>query len=242
MNPALLEYGRALRRRWRWIVWGLLLTLGATALFLLVEPPLYRSEATVFVRTPGDVSRVLDGGDSYAQGRARTYSALARSTDLAARVVENAGLDVTPEVLSERIDASPRQGTALIDVSVDAASAAESRRTATVFLAEYAATVRTLESVPGSLVPRAELVVVDRPGRRNASSPGARPSGSFSSARRWSACSGCHGRGGPFDLRQLGARSPRRRPILRASSCSARSAANRADSERSMIAAFATAC
>lgn len=164
MNSALLEYGGALRRRWRWIVWGLLLTLGVTALFLLVEPPLYRSEATVFVRTPGDVSRVLDGGDSYAQGRARTYSALARSTDLAARVVENAGLNVTPEVLSERIDASPRQGTALIDVTVDTPSAAESRRTATVFLTEYAATVRTLESVPGSLVPRAELVVVDGPG------------------------------------------------------------------------------
>ena len=164
MNPALLEYGRALRRRWRWIVWGLLLTLAATALFLLFEPPRYRSEATVFVRTPGDVSRVLDGGDSFAHGRARTYSALARSTDLAARVVENAGLDVTPEMLSERIHASPRQGTALIDVSVDASSAAESRRTATVFLAEFATTVRTLESVPGSLVPRAELVVVDRPG------------------------------------------------------------------------------
>jgi capsular polysaccharide biosynthesis protein len=164
MNPALLEYGRALRQRWRWLVWGLLLALGATALFLLFEPPLYRSEAAVFVRTPGDVSRVVDGGDSYAQGRARTYSALARSTDLAARVVENAGLGVTPEVLSERINASPRQGTALIDVSVDAPSAADSRRTATVFLAEYAATVRTLESVPGSLVPRAELVVVDQPG------------------------------------------------------------------------------
>ena len=164
MNPALLEYGRALRRQWRWLVWGLLLALGATALLLLVEPPRYRSEATVFVRTPGDVSRVLDGGDSYAEGRARTYSALAGSTDLAALVVENAGLDVTPEVLSERIGASPRQGTALIDVWVDAPSAAESRRTATVFLSEYAATVRTLESVPGSLVPRAELIVVDRPG------------------------------------------------------------------------------
>ena len=40
----------------------------------------------------------------------------------------------------------------------------EAQRTATVFLSEYAATVRTLESVPGSLVPRAELVVVDAPG------------------------------------------------------------------------------
>lgn len=164
MNPALLQYGRALRRRWRWVGWGLLLTLVATTLFLLIQPPLYRSQATVLVRTPGDVSRVLDGGDSYAQGRARTYSALASSTDLAARVIDNAGLDVTPEVLARRIRAAPRQGTALIDVSIEAPSADASHRTAMAFLAEYAATVRTLESVPGSLVPRAELVVVDPPG------------------------------------------------------------------------------
>jgi hypothetical protein len=34
-----------------------------------------------------------------------------------------------------------------------------------VLLEEYAATVRSLESVPGSVVPRADLVVVDPPGR-----------------------------------------------------------------------------
>src|SRR6201999_2132722 len=83
----LREYGRVLRIRWRWIVWGVLLTLVATTVFLILWPPLYRSDATVFVRTPGDVSRVRDGGDSYAQSRARTYAVLASSRSMSERII-----------------------------------------------------------------------------------------------------------------------------------------------------------
>ncbi|MBH0121120.1 Wzz/FepE/Etk N-terminal domain-containing protein [Rhodococcus sp. NPDC003382] len=163
MTGPIAEYVRVLRERWRWLVWGALLALAATTLFLFIRPPLYRYDATVFVRTPGDVSRVLDGGDSYAQGRARTYAALARSNDLAARVVADLGLEVTPTELSERVTAHNPSGTALIDFEFGARSPTEADRIATVLLSELAATVRTLESVPGSLVPRAELVVVDTP-------------------------------------------------------------------------------
>lgn len=146
-------------------MWGILLALAVTTVFLILQPPLYRSEATVFVRTPGDVSQVQDGGDSYAQARASTYAALANNTSVSARVIADLGLDLKPEILSQRIQATHLPGTALIDIAVSAPSAAEAQRTATVLLSEYATTVRTLESVPGSLVPRAELVVVDPPGR-----------------------------------------------------------------------------
>ena len=164
MNSALADYIRVLRIRWRWMVWGVLIVLGLTTILLLLQPPMYHSDATVFVRTPGDVSQVVDGGDTYAQGRAKTYAALASSTSVSARVITDLGLDLEPETLSERIKATNPPGTALIDITVSAPSAAEAQRTATVFLSEYAATVRALESVPGSLVPRAELVVVDPPG------------------------------------------------------------------------------
>jgi capsular polysaccharide biosynthesis protein len=72
-------------------------------------------------------------------------------------------LAIDPQILSQRIKAANPPGTALINITVDAQSAAEAQRTANVFLSEYEATVRALESVPGSLVPRAELVVVDPP-------------------------------------------------------------------------------
>jgi capsular polysaccharide biosynthesis protein len=144
-------------------MWGVLLALTVTTAFLIVSPPLYRSEATLFVRTPGDVSQVQDGGDSYAQGRAQTYAALANNTTVAARVIADLGLDLKPEVLSERISATHPTGTALIHVALSAPSAQQAQRTLGVLLSEYAADVRALESVPGSLVPRAELVIVDPP-------------------------------------------------------------------------------
>jgi capsular polysaccharide biosynthesis protein len=165
MSTTLAQYGGLLLARWRWIMWGVLLALAATTLFLILEPPLYRSEATVFVRTPGDVSQVQDGGDLYAQGRANTYAALANSTSVSSRVIADLGLDLKPEILSRRIRATHLGGTALIHIGVSAPSAEEAQRTATVLLSEYETTVRTLESVPGLLVPRAELVVVDPPGR-----------------------------------------------------------------------------
>jgi capsular polysaccharide biosynthesis protein len=164
MNPALAGYLRVVRIRWRWVMWGVLIALSAATILLFFPPSTYRSGATVFVRTPGDVSRVLDGGDLYAQGRAKTYAALVGSPSVSARVIADLGLHLEPENLSGRIEATNPPGTALIDISVTAPSAAEAQKTATVFLSEYAAMVRDLESIPGSLVPRAELVVVDPPG------------------------------------------------------------------------------
>ncbi|SDE15717.1 Wzz/FepE/Etk N-terminal domain-containing protein [Rhodococcus tukisamuensis] len=163
MSAVLLDYGRVLRERWRWVVWGALLAVGAAVVVLLLAPPLYRSTATVFIRTPGDVSRAVDGGDSYAQHRAGNYVELADSTDLAARVVGDLGIDLAPETLAGRTTATNRPGTVLIDVAVDAPTAGEAQRTLTVFLPEYAAAVHALETVTGSVVPRAELVVVNDP-------------------------------------------------------------------------------
>ncbi|BAW04940.1 cell shape-determining protein [Nocardia seriolae] len=143
----------------------MLAALATTTVFLLVRPPVYRSEATVFIRTPGDVSRVIDGGDSYAKARGRTYAALAESPDLAAVVLGDLTLAEDPARFAHRISASNRTGTVLIDLGITGPTAAETARTAEVFLTDYAALVRTLETVPGSPVPRAELVVVTGPSR-----------------------------------------------------------------------------
>jgi capsular polysaccharide biosynthesis protein len=106
---------------------------------------------------------VVDGGDSYAQGRARTFAALADNSALTSRVVTDLGLELAPETLAARVDAENPPGTALIEIEVSSPTPSEARRTATVLLDELAATVDGLETVPGSLVPRAELVVVNPP-------------------------------------------------------------------------------
>lgn len=165
MNRAetLSTYGRILRARWRWVAWGVVLAATALAVALIVWPPMYRTQATVFVRTPGDVSQSLDGGDQYAQVRAATYAALARSPGVSSRVIADLGLRLAPEKLSSRIQARHIAKTALFEISVNAPTAEEARRTAEVLVNELTAQVDSLEAVPGSLVPRAQLVVVDTP-------------------------------------------------------------------------------
>ena len=53
MSQAVRDYGSALRERWRWVALGALLGLLACIATLLVIRPMFTSEATVFVRTPG---------------------------------------------------------------------------------------------------------------------------------------------------------------------------------------------
>lgn len=145
------------------MLWGVLLALLTTTIVLLVRPPLFQSTATVFVRTPGDVSTVVDGGDSYAQGRARSYASLVGNASVASTVIADLGLDLQPEELARRVHGVHRPGTALFDISVSAPAPAEAQRIAAVLIDEYSTTIRQLEAVPGSVVPRAELIVVDPP-------------------------------------------------------------------------------
>jgi capsular polysaccharide biosynthesis protein len=163
MTTTLTQYGRIVRARWRWVAWGVIGAVAATAAVLLLWPPLYRSEAVLFVRTPGDVSQVVDGGDTYAQRRAGTYAALAKSAAISARVIADTGLELSPQKFARRVEARHIGGTALLQIKVGAASPDEARRATQALITELNAEVRTLEAVPGSLLPRAELVVVDPP-------------------------------------------------------------------------------
>lgn len=165
MTTALVQYGRILRARWRWIVWGILVALAAVTIAMIISPPQYRSDSLVFIRTPGDTSRVADGGALYASVRADTYAAMATRGDISRRVIADMGLDMTPGELSGRIHAKTHPGTALISLGVDGPSPAQAQRIATVVLTEWQASVLAVEAVPGGVVPRAELVVVDPPDR-----------------------------------------------------------------------------
>lgn len=165
MTTSLAQYGRLMRANWRWVVWGVLIALLLATTVLVIRPPLYRSEAVVFIRTPGDTSRVSDGGAVYGLIRADTFATIATRTELSRRVIADLGLAMTPNELSSRIHAKPRSGTSLIYLTVDGSSPVDAQRIATVVLTEWQSAVAELESVPGILVPRAELSVVDPPDR-----------------------------------------------------------------------------
>lgn len=163
MTSTVQQYVRILRARWRWVAWGAIGAVALTAAVLLLWPPRYRSEAVLFVRTPGDISQVVDGGDTYAQTRAETYAVLARSNAVSTRVIADTGLQLSPQKLAQRVQARHLAGTALLQIRVSAPSPDEARRTAQALITELSTEVSNLEAVPGSVMPRAELVVVDPP-------------------------------------------------------------------------------
>lgn len=138
MNPVLATYAGIVRRRWRWLLWGGLIALLLDAA-VFAASPLYRTDARAVVRTG-------ETGDDYARNHAETYAALARAAPVPGRIT-----------------VSHPPGIAVIDLSVRSTSASQSRKSAEALVSGLIATVRTLESVPGS-PPRAELVVVDPPG------------------------------------------------------------------------------
>ena len=164
-TTTLKHYGLIVRARWRWVAWGMISAVAATAAVLLLWPPLYRSEAVVFVRTPGRCQPVRGRRGHVRPDRAETYSALAKSAAISARVIADTGLDQSPQTFAGRVTARHLGGTALLQIAVGAASPDEARRAAQALLTELNAEVRTLEAVPGSLIPRAELIVVDPPSR-----------------------------------------------------------------------------
>jgi capsular polysaccharide biosynthesis protein len=164
-NTTLKLYLRILRLRWRWVAWGAIAAVALTAAVLILLPPRYRTEAVLFVRTPGDVSQVIDGGDSFAQSRAETYAALAKTNIVASRVIADAGLQLSPQKFADRVAVRHLGGTALLRIRVTGPSADETQRTAQALITELTAEVRSLETISGSSMPRAELVVVDSPSR-----------------------------------------------------------------------------
>jgi capsular polysaccharide biosynthesis protein len=163
MNQSMKQYLGIIGPRWRWVAWGAIIAVALTAAVLLLWPPRYRTQAMLFVRTPGDVSQVIDGGDTYAQTRAETYAALAKTSAISSRVVADTGLQLSPLKLASRVQARHIGGTALLELQVTGPSSDEARRTAEALITELTTEVRTVEAVPGALTPRAELVVVDPP-------------------------------------------------------------------------------
>ena len=163
MNDTLREYVRVLRERWRRVVVTCLLVVGAAAAFLLLQQTNYQATSTVFVSTPRDDTDTYYRGDTYAQERLPSYAALIQSQELAGRVIDKLSLDTTPAVLSANTTAVPVPGTVLIQLVTLADSPADAQNINQAYLDEYIAEINSLESIPGALTPRAELLVIEPP-------------------------------------------------------------------------------
>src|SRR5262245_58419389 len=132
----ILDYWKILRRGIWTIVAVFTIVVGLVALWTFTQVPVYRSVATVEVRT--DVRKILPGQDSGGLGvnsfswsaEERFYNTqieILKSRDLADRVVKRMGLGADPmfqgtkspgEILAAMVRAVPRTDTGIIEISL----------------------------------------------------------------------------------------------------------------------------
>ncbi|MDI6630379.1 MAG: Wzz/FepE/Etk N-terminal domain-containing protein, partial [Rhodococcus sp. (in: high G+C Gram-positive bacteria)] len=141
------DYLRILKARWIIIaVTVVVAILGALGASLMATPS-YESSARMFVSTTGgaSVSETYQGNLA-SQQLVASYSELATSDALAARVLTVLPLDLTPAQLAAKVKASSTPDTVLFDLTVADASPERARDIANTMAIELTEQVRELET------------------------------------------------------------------------------------------------
>jgi len=155
------DHLRLLRKRWRIITAGLLLTIGVAALVTLLSPQLYESRTEFFVSTSGaqDNGQLLQG-NTFTQQRVKSYSQLLLTPKVLSPVVAQLGLSTTADELSKSITATVPVDTVLIDVSVTNTQPEQATAIANAIGRQFPTTITELESVGQSQNSPVKVTVV----------------------------------------------------------------------------------
>jgi succinoglycan biosynthesis transport protein ExoP len=116
----LLQYWRLFLRNRFIIFLCVIFGLVASGAITFLTVPTYESRAQIFVSTPAstlDIS-ALATGSSFSQQRVKSYAQIVNSPLTLLPVINQLGLDVSPEELSTKITASAPLDTVLITLSV----------------------------------------------------------------------------------------------------------------------------
>ena len=115
----LADYLRILRKYWRSVAAVTLATLLLAALFSLVSKPAYTSNSTIFLSIRNaSTAGELNAGSSYVENQAQSFAKVAKTPIVLQPVIDQLGLDTTPEKLAGSITATIPTNTATIDLSV----------------------------------------------------------------------------------------------------------------------------
>mgnify|MGYP003521036884 CR=1 FL=1 len=123
----LRDYFTILRERWVVVlVCTLIGTLGA-GLLTLVTAPTYQATSQIYVsvQTQDGSTQNLAQGSSFSQSQVVGFADLATSPLVLQPIVDANGLDLTSEQLANRVAASVKLNTSLIDITATAATAQE---------------------------------------------------------------------------------------------------------------------
>ena len=159
----LQDFLKVIRTRWITICVTAVLSVIAAAVFSAVTTPLYQASTRLFVSTSaGSSVTELYQGNRLSQERVISYAQLLMGQTLAQRAIDKLGLDMSAGELQQRVKATSKADTVLIDVDVLDESPVRARDIANTLSDEFVAMVRELETPDGGTRPDARVVVEQR--------------------------------------------------------------------------------
>lgn len=138
-----------------------LLGIATAAALTLTATPIYKSQARLFVSADdgASVGAAIQGSE-FAQQRVKSYADIIDSPLLAQAVIDELGLDETPEELSARLAANAPIDTVLLNVSATDPSPEQARRIANSTAENFTKLVSQLERTNATGEPLVKVTVV----------------------------------------------------------------------------------
>ena len=159
----LQDFVKLLRSRWLTVCGAILVAVLGSVVVTLLTTPLYQASTRLFVSTAqgGSVTDIYQG-NRFSQERVISYTELLMGETLAQRTVDKLGLDLDARALQERVKASSKLDTVLIDIAVLDESPVRARDIANTLSDEFVVLVRELETPESGANPDARVVVEQR--------------------------------------------------------------------------------
>lgn len=159
-------YLHFLRNSWELVALSTLVGITAAMAIVLSTTPRFAATSELFLATPGysatgnlaSYETSPYQADVFTQQRARSYVQLASRVDLARRVLNKLGLNMSPEELANATSASVEPDTVMINVTVKSNSATEAKFLADAVTAELANDIRILEMPSAVVIPTVDPV------------------------------------------------------------------------------------
>ncbi|OZD78705.1 hypothetical protein CH260_02555 [Rhodococcus sp. 05-2256-B2] len=127
MRMTVRRYAAALRARWLVIAATTIVGTLIAVVISLVSTPMYQSTTQFFVTTTAVSSSDVYQNNLASQQRVVSYTELLTGRELARRVVDQLGLPMSPDELTDRITATAKPNSVLLDASVVDSSPAQAR-------------------------------------------------------------------------------------------------------------------
>ncbi|TSE00417.1 hypothetical protein FOS14_08345 [Skermania sp. ID1734] len=147
---------------WILIATAILGALGGLV-FWLVAPNTYTASTLLFLGSPSSSdSTGAYQGDLFSQQRAATYVQLVTTTDLAAKVIDDLSLKMSPDDLVKEVSAKQLPKTVVVQVSVSDRSATQAAAIADSYATNFSQYVSKLETAPQTDRSNMVVSVVER--------------------------------------------------------------------------------